>query len=68
MEQYKKLALRMVALQPDSMKYRMEQQYAEFNLGVVLLDQRRWAEAAAQFRNSLQTIQAIATADPQNKD
>ena len=34
----------------------------------MLLDQRRWAEAATQFRNSLQTIQAIAIADPQNKD
>jgi tetratricopeptide (TPR) repeat protein len=68
MREYKRLALRMVALQPDSMKYRMEQQYAEFNLGVVLLDQRRFAEAAEQFNNSLQTIQAIATADPQNKD
>ena len=68
MSEYKKLALRMVALQPDSMKYRMEQQYAEFNLGVVLLDQRRWADAASQFKNSLHTIQAIATADPQNKN
>ena len=68
MREYKRLALRMVALQPDSMKYRMEQQYAEFNLGVVLLDQRRFAEASEQFNNALQTIQAIATADPQNKD
>jgi hypothetical protein len=68
MREYKRLALRMVALQPDSMKYRMEQQYAEFNLGVELLDRRRFAEASEQFNNSLQTIQAIATADPQNKD
>ena len=66
MREYNRLALRMVALQPDSLKYRMEVQYSEFNLGVALSDQRRWAEAAAQFRNSLQTIEAIATADPRN--
>ena len=66
MREYNRLALRMVALQPDSLKYRMEVQYSEFNLGVALSDQRRWAEAAAQFRNSLETIEAIATADPRN--
>ena len=68
LRQYNRLALRMVALQPDSMKYRMEVQYSEFNLGVALSDQRRFAEAAGQFRNSLHTIEAIATADPRNSD
>ncbi|MFL6765244.1 MAG: tetratricopeptide repeat protein, partial [Sphingomicrobium sp.] len=68
MREYKRLALQMVTLQPDSMKFRMEEQYAETNLGVVLWDQRRFAEAAAQFRKALATIEAIATADPQNND
>jgi tetratricopeptide (TPR) repeat protein len=58
----------MVALQPDSMKYRMEKQYSQFNLGVLLWDQRRFAEAAAQFRNALGTIEAIAAADAANLD
>ena len=40
----------MVALQPDNMKYRMEVQYADTDLGVVLSDQRRFAEAVAQFK------------------
>jgi tetratricopeptide (TPR) repeat protein len=68
MREYQRLALQMVRLQPDSMKFRMEQQYAAFNLGVVLNDQRHYAEAAAQFRRSLETIEAIATADPQSKE
>jgi tetratricopeptide (TPR) repeat protein len=58
----------MVALQPDSMKWRMETQYADTNLGVVLFEQRRFAEALTQFSEALKTIEAIATADPHNRD
>ena len=68
MREYKKLALQMVALGPDSMKWRMEEQYADANLGIVLYDQRRFAEAVAQFAEALKTIEAISTADPQNTD
>jgi tetratricopeptide (TPR) repeat protein len=68
MRDYKRLALRMVSLAPDSMKYRMEEQYAEANLGIVLKDQRRFAEAAGQFRDALRTMDAIATADPKNRE
>ncbi|WP_308514975.1 toll/interleukin-1 receptor domain-containing protein [Sphingomonas flavescens] len=66
MREYKRLAFKMVALQPDSMKYRMEEQYAETNLGVVLSDLRRFSEATAQFRRALATMEAVATADPRN--
>ena len=68
MREYKRLADQMVALGPDNMKWRMEEQYAEFDLGVLLQDQRRFAEAATQFRDSLTTIEAISTADPSNGD
>ena len=68
MREYKQLASRMVALAPDSLKYRMEVQYADTNLGVVLTDQRRFAEAVAQFSEALRTIDAIATADSQNAE
>jgi tetratricopeptide (TPR) repeat protein len=68
MREYKRLALRMVALGPDSMKWRMEEQYADANLGIVLYDQRRFAEAATQFSEALRTIEAISTADPGNKE
>lgn len=66
MREYKRLALKMVALQPDNMKYRMEEQYAETNLGVVLSDLRRFTEATAQFQRALATMEAVATADPRN--
>jgi tetratricopeptide (TPR) repeat protein len=68
MREYKRLALRMVALGPDSMKWRMETQYADTNLGVVLFGQRQYAEALSLFTEALRTIEAIATADPNNRD
>jgi eukaryotic-like serine/threonine-protein kinase len=67
MREYQQLARRMVSLQPDSMKYRMEEQYADADLGIVLYDQRRFAEAATQFGDALSTMEAITTADPSNK-
>jgi tetratricopeptide (TPR) repeat protein len=66
MREYRRLALEMVALAPDSMKYRMEVQYADTNLGVALFDQRRFQEAAALYLEALKTIEAIAAADPRN--
>src|SRR4051794_35833408 len=68
MREYKRLAQRMVALDPDNMKWRMEEQYAEVDLGLILLNQRRFSEAAAQFTLALSTIDALATADPRNGD
>jgi tetratricopeptide (TPR) repeat protein len=66
--EYQSLAQRMVALGPDNMKWRMEEQDADAELGIVLLGQRRFGEAAAQFEQALQTIQALAAADPANSD
>ena len=68
MREYKRLALRMVTLSPDDMKWRMEEQYAEANLGILLFDQRRFTEAAAQFSAALTTIRAISTADSANQE
>ena len=66
--EYKRLALSMVALDANNMKWRMEEQYADANLGVVLYGQRRFTEAASQFAQALRTIDALATADPRNGD
>ena len=66
--EYKRLADRMVALEPDNMKWRMETQYADANLGIMLFDQRRYGEAARQFEAAMRTVEAIATADPTNDD
>ena len=68
MREYQRLARQMVALQPDSMKYRMEVQYADTNLGIILSDQRRFTEAVPQFTDALSTMEAIATADPSNQE
>jgi tetratricopeptide (TPR) repeat protein len=66
--QYKSLASRMVALEPDNMRWRVETQYADANLGVVLLAQRKFEEASQAFRRALVTIQGLANADPGNGD
>ena len=68
MREYKDLAIRMIALGPDSMKWRMEKNYADTNLGVALADQRRFPEAVEQFSEALTTMKAIATADPRNRE
>jgi tetratricopeptide (TPR) repeat protein len=68
MREYRRLADRMVALGPDNMKWRIEQQYAETNLGVVLYDQDNYGEATRQFQQAYETIKAFSTADPKNLD
>jgi tetratricopeptide (TPR) repeat protein len=68
MREYQSLASRMVAIAPDNMKWRMEVQYADADLGAVLYAQRQFAEAAVRFQEALNTIEAISTADPSNED
>jgi tetratricopeptide (TPR) repeat protein len=66
--EYKSLADKMVALAPDNMKWRMEVQNSEANLGIALYQQRRFAEAGAQFAQALHGIQALSTADSRNSE
>ena len=66
--EYKRLGNQMVSIAPDNMKWRMEVQYADADLGTVLYDQRRFVEAAAQFQEALDTMEAISKADPSNED
>jgi tetratricopeptide (TPR) repeat protein len=66
--EYRRLADRMVAAQPDTLKWRMEVQYAEANLGIVLLTQRRFRDATRQFEGALRTIEAVSAVDPDNSD
>src|SRR4029079_1329594 len=65
---YKTLSEREVALDPDNMKWRVEVQSADANLGVMLFNQRRFAEASKQLEQALQGMDAFATADPHNMD
>ena len=66
--EYKRLANRMIELAPGNPKYRLEATYADSNLGTVLIDQRRFADAAAAFRSSLAANEALAASDPRNAD
>lgn len=66
--EYKALADQMVTLAPDSIKYRMEVQYAAANLGMALYDRRDFRGAIQQSKNALGTIEALSAADPKNDD
>ncbi len=66
--EYKRLADRMVALDPNSIKWRMEVYNAEANLAGVLTKQRRFEEAAALWNQLFRMISALTTADPRNRE
>lgn len=66
--EYQLLGNRMTKLQPDDLRWRMEVQYGEANLGFILLRLRRFPEAAAQFAKAVQTIEAVAALDKGNVD
>ena len=66
--EYRRLADRMVALDPNNLKWRMEVQYARENLGIVLMNQRRFDEAARQFQGMIGPMQSLASVDAGNAD
>ena len=65
---YERLAARLVALDPDNLRWRMEAQNAHAHLGVVMYNQRRFGEAAIQLEQALKTMQAIAIAGPTSRE
>ncbi|QDP19635.1 toll/interleukin-1 receptor domain-containing protein [Sphingomonas xanthus] len=56
---YRVLADRMVELEPGNQDYQLEQIYAETNLGTVLMDQRRYRDAAATFQRLMEPVEAL---------
>jgi len=64
--EYGRLSGQMTAIDPNNLKWRMEAQYARENLGIVLMSQRRFADAAQQFDTSLRPMESLASIDPQN--
>jgi len=62
------LADRMVGLDPNNMKWRMEEQNSLANLGSVRFAQRHFAEAAALTSKALRTIEALTAFDPRNRE
>jgi tetratricopeptide (TPR) repeat protein len=65
---YESLADRMVQIDPNDLRWRMESQSAHVNLGVTMYKQRRFGEAATQLEQALRTMRAIAIADPANRE
>jgi tetratricopeptide (TPR) repeat protein len=64
--EYKRLADRMVALDPDKKDYRLEEMYANTNLGTVLMELRQYREAARVYEASMRESEALAAAEPGN--
>lgn len=66
--EYKQLADRMVALDPNNMTYRVEVQNGLANLGSLRFAQRRFAESAALSEQAVRAIEAVMTVDPNKRD
>jgi tetratricopeptide (TPR) repeat protein len=65
--EYKHLADRLVALEPDNLKWRMEGLYGVENIGISLYNKRRFGGAASQFQSALGPMQNLASIDPGNQ-
>ena len=66
LQEYKRLARRMIEIDPSNPKWQMEGIYADTNLGVILNDEGRYDEAAATFENARGDRQRLAAGDPSN--
>lgn len=66
--EYRRLANRMVALEPGNKDYRLEEIYANSNLGTLLMQERRYPQAALAFESSLRPAESLAAAEPNNVD
>jgi tetratricopeptide (TPR) repeat protein len=66
--EYRRLADRMIALAPKNADYQLERIYADTNLGTVLMNQRRFSEAASAYQSVLEPTEALQAKDPSNKD
>lgn len=61
--QYKRLADRLIELNPDKLEWQMESSYAETNLGVMFHEQERYADAEPAFKNAVERIAAVAESE-----
>jgi DNA-binding SARP family transcriptional activator len=66
--EYKRLADRMNALDPDNLKWRMEVLYANEDIGIVLFRKRHFAEAVSEFQNALLPMQSVISLDSSKPD
>jgi tetratricopeptide (TPR) repeat protein len=64
--EYKQLADRLVAIEPDNLKWRWEGLFGVENIGIVLYNERRFAEATRQFESVVGPMQSLASVDAGN--
>ena len=66
MREYKRLAARLIAIDPTKKEWQLEGAYADNNLGTILIDLGRYREATLAFRSALDRRESILSADPGN--
>jgi tetratricopeptide (TPR) repeat protein len=66
--EYRRLADRMIVRAPNDPQYQLERIYADTNLGAVLLEQRRYREAANVYQSSLEAVETLIARSPRNRD
>jgi tetratricopeptide (TPR) repeat protein len=64
--EYKRLAGRLIALDPNDSKWRLEGVYADTNLGLLLLQTRRFKPAESVFYSALRASESLAAAAPRD--
>ena len=67
-QRYRALADRMVELAPREAKYKQERISSNTVLGTVLMEQRRYRQAAELFESTLQSAEMLAASDPRNRE
>jgi tetratricopeptide (TPR) repeat protein len=65
--EYERLAGRLVGLEPDNLKWRMESLYSAEDVGIALYNERRFREALQQFQGALGPMEKLAAVDPANQ-
>ena len=65
--EYERLADRLVALEPDNLKWRMESLYSAEDVGLRSTTERRFPEAQQQFEGALGPMEKLAAVDPANR-
>ena len=66
--EYRRLADRMVAAEPDNPKWQLEVVYSATNLGIIELAQAQYADAAATFQASIGALEPFFAAEPGNAE
>ncbi|HEV8407930.1 MAG TPA: toll/interleukin-1 receptor domain-containing protein, partial [Sphingomicrobium sp.] len=65
--EYQRIAGRMVEIEPDNLKYRMEVLYANENVGISVYDQHRFLEARALFDGAAGPMEKLSSLYPGDK-